>query len=218
AIIIIRRKRFGMNVRQALAFCVAVIIAGFIGCHTLYLLENTDVLLRDGWHFRGVSFFGCLLFAPAITVLLARLFGISAGNATDLLADGLPPFLGTVRIGCYCTGCCGGIPHLLEDGRIYVPPVQLIESGFDFLIFGIILILEKMHIFDRFRLPVFFVLYAPMRFVLEYYRRTGKDILGFSLAQIYSIVIFAVGAVLLIGNSTKNRRTKTKCNNRLTKS
>lgn len=208
AIIIIRRKRFGMKLWQALAFCVAVIIAGFLGCHALYLLENIDVLLRDGWRFRGVSFFGCLLFSPSITVLLARIFKIPVGNATDLLADGLPPFLGTVRIGCYFAGCCGGIPRLLENGRIFVPPVQLVECGFDFLIFGVILILEKKRIFDNFRLPVFFVLYAPVRFVLEFFRRTEKNILGLSLAQIYSVAIFVLGAALLIYKVTKDRRAK----------
>lgn len=205
AVIVLRRARFGLGAWQTAALCAAVILAGFIGCNTLYWLENPDVLSRTGWRFSGFSFFGCLLFAPPVTVLLARFFRIPAGNATDLLADGLPPFLGIVRIGCFLGGCCGGIPHLADNGRIFILPVQLIECGFDFLIFALILLLEKKHIFDSFRLPVFFVLYAPIRFALEFLRETDKNVLGLSLAQVYSIVIFAVGAVCLICKVTKDR-------------
>lgn len=202
----LRRKRYGMNVRQAAALFVIGIVSGYIGCHALFLLENPHVLTDGSWSFKGVSFFGCLLFTPAITVSAARLFKIPAGSSADLLADICPIFLGIGRIGCYLTGCCGGIPRLLENGRIFILPVQLIESGFDFLIFAVILLLEKKHLFDNFRLPVYFLLYAPVRFVLEFYRRTEKNIFGFSVAQIYSVVIFAVGAVLLLCQMQKAKK------------
>lgn len=207
ALVFARRKHFLLNVGQAAALFIIIVAAGYIGCHALFLLENPGALERDGWNFRGVSFFGCLLFAPAITVLLGRIFKIPAGTSADLLADIWPPFLGIGRIGCYLTGCCGGIPRLLENGRIFVLPVQLIESGFDFLIFAVIMILEKKHIFDNFRLPVYFMLYAPVRFVLEFLRKTEKNIFGFSFAQIYSVAIFIVGAAFLLYQMRKTKKT-----------
>ena len=140
------------------------------------------------------------------TVPAARLLKIPAGSSADLLADIWPPFLGIGRIGCYLAGCCGGIPRLLENGRIFILPVQLIESGFDFLIFAVILLLERKHIFDNFRLPVYFMLYAPVRFILEFYRKTEKNIFGFSFAQIYSVVIFAVGAAFLLYQIRKTKK------------
>lgn len=204
AAILPRGKRFGLRAWQTLALCAAALLAGFAGCRFLFLLENYRFLAETGWHARGVSFFGCLLFAPPILLLLARFLKIAAGTATDLLAFGLPPFLGIVRIGCYCGGCCGGIPRLLANGRIFVLPTQLIECGFDFLIFAAIAVLEKKRLFDGFRLPVFFVLYAPVRFALEFFRDTEKNIGGLSLAQLYAAAIFLLGTALLL------RRNKTK--------
>ncbi len=202
-VILFRRKYYGMNSWQTLLFSFSAILSGFAGCNVLYGLENMGEVFRNGWSFTSFSFFGSILFTPLVLMLFALILKIPMGNALDLLALGLPPFLAIVRIGCFCGGCCGGITYFFANGGQFTVPTQLIESCLDVLIFLFLLRLENKHLCCGYHFPIFLVLYGALRFSLEFFRDTPKNLLVFSNGQIYSILVFLIGGTVLLLSRNK---------------
>ena len=90
------------------------------------------------------------------------------------------------RIGCYMAGCCYGVDGL---------PVQLYECFGNFVILGILLLLEKTG--NERRIPQCYLFcYAVLRFILEFFRADAERgaFLWFSTSQWISIgVLICVG-------------------------
>lgn len=94
-------------------------------------------------------------------------------------------------------GCCYGIPCkygfvMKESPNVTRFPVQLVEAGFEILIFLLLLCLEKHN--KKQLLNCYLLLYAPVRFVLEYFR--GDEIRGvwgfISTSQIISLLLVLI--------------------------
>jgi len=124
------------------------------------------------------------------------------------------------RQGCFAAGCCWGKPTNLPWGvefteraheitgvplGVHLHPTQLYESFATFLFF---LFLVWLHRHKRFRGQViltYAVLYAVMRFVIEFFRADQRgDILGLttrtglSTSQLIALLIGAASLVLLV--------------------
>lgn len=103
----------------------------------------------------------------------------------DVTLLGIGTFLAFGRIGCFSVGCCHGRPHKhgVKYGAAHVQagfawyykdvpllPVQLIESGYVFLIVIAGTILLFIHVPPGTVLIVYTVVYGFFRFVLEFFR------------------------------------------------
>lgn len=140
----------------------------------------------------------------------------------DVLAVTFPLFHTIARIGCFLAGCCYGIEREtplsvkytnLENGvnvtamRI---PVQLIEAGFNFVLFIYLLILVKKdewktkHILYRYLL-----IYSTMRFFLEFIRGdTARGVIcGISFSQVIAVGIW----IFVIIRMINTKRIKEEC-------
>ena len=142
-------------------------------------------LFRDS----GIVFYGGMLFFLLSADLSIRRFVLyKRASSWGLTALIVPLFHGFARIGCYFGRCCYGIvtegafsAHFFEH-RL---PVQLMESGFNFLLFVALLLLfyHRRHMRGKL-VRVYLYSYAAFRFLIEFFRddavRGGLGPLSFS--------------------------------------
>lgn len=162
-----------------------------------------------------------LIFILPTFYLLVAIFHVNKACAFDLLGLSLPLYVGFCRVGCFLGGCCYGVPsrrgvsypeeifermpgcRLYSPGRcpgIRVVPIQLVESAIQFAIF--IVLLRWLWTEDLLRGDVLFlylIIYAPSRFVLDFYRReSARPRWGrFSEAQVLCLLTMLVSAISL---------------------
>ena len=142
-------------------------------------------LIRDS----GIVFYGGMLFfLLSVKLSISRFVLFKRASSWGLAALLVPLFHGFARIGCYFGRCCYGIEmggaafsHFFEH-RL---PVQLMEAGFNFLLFVALLLLYFYKKQSRGKLVRGYLLsYAIFRFIIEFFRgdavRGGFGPLSFS--------------------------------------
>ncbi len=137
----------------------------------------------------GIVFYGGMLFYLLSVDLSIRRFVLyKRASSWGLTALMVPLFHGFARIGCYFGRCCYGI---VCEGALFAHffehrlPVQLIESGFNFLLFIVLLMLYYNRKGTRGKLMrAYLWSYASFRFLIEFFRadavRGGFGPLSFS--------------------------------------
>ncbi len=189
-------------------FCV---IGGFIGSKVLFAITQIP------WLIENFSFVNLLLLIPQSGfVFFGGLFGVivvllvmTRGNADfrkkifRLAVPAMPLFHAFGRIGCFLAGCCYGkdlpSPILIGSIKLTQIPVQLMESLTEFILFFIILVIEKKKE-NTDILQVYLVLYAMIRFADEFLR---GDVIrgiyfGISTSQWIAIIILIVYLIRFI--------------------
>lgn len=189
------------------------------------LFRNFSAIINDGMLipfliqiFGGSVFYGGLLGGIGAGVLYLKVTKQSLGDFSDLAALVAPMFHAFGRIGFFLGGCCYGIE--CDFGFVYENalvesangvrrfPVQLVESGFEFLLFALILFMFIKGI-QKHRLFLWYLfIYSIGRFILEFFR--GDEYRGFvgflSTSQFISVFIFAVSLILLIRTNIKYKK------------
>lgn len=187
----------------------------------LLLLQEAPLQALE-YAFGGFVFYGGLLGAILGVWIYCRQYKVPFPPLLDIFAPFIPLAHGFGRIGCFFAGCCYGkeyhgifsvrfpyneqIPELSEVPRV---PVQLIEAGLNFVMFGILFYLAKKKICKRGQMMgIYLIYYTVARFLLEMLRgdelRGGVGIL--STSQLISILLIPVGVYLLTGHMEKNNR------------
>ena len=201
-----RRALYRLSILNAVMFATAGLISGILGCKFLYVIENYKYVVKHGLKLGGFSFFGAALLGPLLMLLLSKPFKLSPAESLDNTAVCVVAMLGTIRIGCFCNGCCGGRIFFFEHFDFSFP-TQLIELACDALILVWLLRTEarpdnRGRLYGRFLLS-----YGIARFFIEFLRSTPKDWLGLSHGQWFSLIAIIAGAVaelLFISRRTVN--------------
>jgi len=168
---------------------------------------------------RGVVAYGGFIGGVAALWAMAHLYRWPMGLTMDLCALGAALGTGFARIGCFLSGCCFGCPSSLpwavrfpagspayvaqlQQGLIpagavsslAVHPVQLYESGFGFLLFGVLLWRSRRWQGSGKVALAFFGLYALFRFGVEYFRCDAVRGIyaGLSTSQYLALAVVAV--------------------------
>lgn len=195
---------------------------GFLGAKLLYLWVSRDMIdwsrffekeyfglvMQGGFVFYG----GVILGIPA-AIWFGKINKIKTLDYMQHIMFLIPWCHGFGRIGCFCGGCCYGVPY---DGPIAVVypkatqaligmpnvplfPVQLVEAICLFVLSGILFFMyAKLH--SRFVIEAYLILYAIIRFVLEDYRYdAARGYLGpLSTSQWISIGMAVIGIASII--------------------
>lgn len=210
---IAKRKAFGLSLFEvfgAVAFTVfgvivgakALYIAGQVIMHgsenAFWTWSNWSAMVKAG----GVLY-GSLFGAIGMIFLFAKIF---ERKATDILALGSIAFFGVnffCRIGCYLAGCCYGVQ--MPNGQLF--PYQMAEAVVCALIFIVFLVWEPEKNHKKLMIPLSLVLYAALRFVLEFFRGDeSRGIWFLSTSQWISLLILPAGLILL--RYMKKQRTQ----------
>ncbi len=206
-------------------------IGVFIGGGLLYGITNIEY-----WHylfeaksfdefltfaaaiFGGSVFYGGLLGGMAAAGIVIRIKKYPADLMTDTAAPAVALFHGFGRIGCFLGGCCYGVEvpwgvtftHSLNESANGVPrmPVQLFESGFEFLLFFFLFLLLKKEKMKGRLFSLYLILYGIFRFIIEYFRGDTYRgfIFGLSTSQFISIFV-VIGAVIFLIHRSLFRKT-----------
>lgn len=170
----------------------------------------------------GLMFYGGFLGAIVALLVYARARRESFLGLSDLICTVLPLGHALGRIGCFFFGCCHGrladsafgvsFPRnspawVLQVGEGLIPetatkslpvlPTQLFEAGANLLVFLLLLFLYRRgNRRDGFIAGLYVMLYAVMRFLLEYTRGDERytTFLSLSISQTIAAGLFLLGA------------------------
>lgn len=222
-------KREQMNAAHITDLVFYIFLSALIGSKLLLLIVDYDYYARD-WHRLlsiyqvGGVFYGGLIFAVLVTVWYVRKRNVNFLQTADVLVMGLAfgQILG--RMGCFFAGCCWGTeappgyplavtftnPYAAEQvgTPLHIPlhPAQLYES---IPMIGVFLILVYSWNHRKFagqQLGLYLILYASLRFTVEFFRGDPRGFLFnglLSTSQFISLFAFVFGIILLYVRSKR---------------
>src|SRR6266850_7763794 len=218
--------RDGLPREKIYDLCLWLLLSSLVGSKLLMFFTEPEYrehplqlfsldFLRSG----GV-FYGGLLGALVTGYFLMRRWKLPWWKTADACAPGIA--LGNVlgRQGCFSAGCCWGKPTTMPWGMKFtelgheitgvptnVPlhPTQLYESFAMLLVFFFLLWLFRHRRFSGQVILAYALLYAAIRFVIEFFRDDPRGDLfglttltGLSTSQLIGIVVGVTSLVLMI--------------------
>ena len=192
-----RKKRYSLNAGQAVLYTVCVMFSGVLGCKLLYTLEH----LGQPFELGGFSFFGAVFLVPVLMILFGKLFRMSSWNSTDAAAICVCAMIGTIRIGCFGNGCCGG--RTLASGFTW--PTQIMESIGDFAILYYLIRTEKEN--KQGLYPRFMICYGILRFIIEFFRESSEGKV-LDMAHVFALISIAIGLSIVLALSELKKKNK----------
>ncbi len=187
-----------------------IILSALIGGRLIYIAEHLNVYFAAPleilklWH-GGMSVYGGFLGAILASVLYFKKHKLDFWQYADAVIFGLPLGLFIGRLGCFFIHDHPGIKTDFFLGVNYPDSVRhdlgLYDSFLGLAIFIIFLFLRRRQWFSGFYVTLFAVCYGAARFFLDFLRAedlVGADprYLGLTLAQYFSIILFAGGIYL----------------------
>lgn len=163
-----------------------------------YLFSDTGAFLQK-YLYGGFVFYGGLYGAVLALWIFAKHVKRDYWQLLAVLLPSLPlvHFMG--RLGCFCMGCCYGIPSRLGIAFSVSPiapngiplfPVQLAEALLVLPLFFLLDYWARIKIDGRRMLGLYLLIYGCCRFCLEFFR--GDDHRGFlgplSISQVISLI------------------------------
>ncbi len=185
------------SVPAALIWTWIVVVISFLGAKLLYLAEGWQTLSTDGITFDGVSFFGAVFVLPVVLYGLCRRMRLPYAAFMDWVSPSLMCMLAVLRIGCWLSGCCGGITYQTGAYTTAVVPVQLMECVLNLMMAVILLVIEANEREPGFLYPSILLGYGAYRFLLEFVRDTPKNLLHLSNGQWLAVLSVILGLVFL---------------------
>jgi phosphatidylglycerol:prolipoprotein diacylglycerol transferase len=192
-----------------------IVVWGFVGARLFELAYDPKPYLADPWEMLRVWHGGLSSFGGFIGATIAFLWFVRRGTlplwkSADALVRALPLALGCGRIGCFLIhdhpgtlayGIGKWLAVRYPDGPRY--DLGMLLGIFDFLMFGLFVWWSKKHrLADGAYLVMFLVIYAPVRFLLDFLRVVDARYWGLTPAQYGCVILFGLG-VYLAGNRSK---------------
>jgi phosphatidylglycerol:prolipoprotein diacylglycerol transferase len=206
---VVRARRIGLDGSRVMDLGIYLIIAALVGAKLMLILVDFDYFRREPGELLSLVraagvFYGGLLAAFAVAVLLIRRYRLPLWKTTDVFAPGIA--LGHVvgRFGCLLAGCCYGRATDVPWGITFTDPAaaanvgtplgiplhptQLYEAGAELLILVFLLATERRgRPFPGRTFWSYLLLYAVSRFAIEFFRGDDRGMLwGLSTSQAVS--------------------------------
>jgi phosphatidylglycerol:prolipoprotein diacylglycerol transferase len=218
---VVRARRAGLDGARVMDLGIYLIIAALVGAKLMLIVVDFDYFRREPGELLSLVraagvFYGGLLAAFAVAVLLIRRYRLPLWKTTDVFAPGIA--LGHVvgRFGCLLAGCCYGRATDVPWGITFTDPAaaanvgtplgiplhptQLYEAGAELLILVFLLATERRgRPFPGRTFWSYLLLYAVSRFAIEFFRGDDRGMLwGLSTSQAVSVVLAPIALAMLI--------------------
>ena len=179
----------------------------------IQMIKSGEITKLQG----GIVFYGGLIGGLLGAMLGTKIAKCRFGDILNSVVPFIPLGHAIGRVGCVMAGCCHGKQY---DGflAIHYPrsvlgvspeqgyfPVQPLESLFNLIIFGTLLLIARKAKRGVTLLGAYLSMYAVARFILEFFRgdESRGIYFGVSLSQWISFGLFAVGALCIIFGAKK---------------
>lgn len=210
---LLRRK---MDIEAAEGFVIAAMVGGVLGARLLYVASHVGEFgsapfsALAFWQ-AGLSFYGGLIGAAALVILVAYRWRVPIPKLADAVAPSLALGIAIGRLGCFSNGCCNGTPtglpwaisftNTLSAARplgIPLHPAQLYESFASFALFAVLLWLRPRLMEDGLLFGSWLFGYGVYRFLVEFVRVNPDVVFGMSGSQLFSLAIILVSGLVLL--------------------
>lgn len=228
ATFVLRReaRALGLPVRDVMEIAIVVLPGAWIGSRLGWAILDAprEVLLEDPLRLLyggGYTFFGGVVFTVLLVTLASRRKGLDPARVLDAAGPSLAFGIGIGRLGCLGSGCCHGRPadfpfgvsapwavHYYTPGHIpealrgvALHPSPLYEAWTGLLIYtALVRWRQRLNPPPGELILGFFVLYGPMRALLEVFRGDlERAFVGtFSNAQLYGLATSALALALIL--------------------
>lgn len=204
-------KRKGMDAAKIESLAFWTILAAFAGArvfHVLfyepgyYVAHPSEIL--SVWK-GGFSSFGGFFGAAAFAAWRIRKLGLGFLKVADVAMPATVLGLGCGRIGCFLIhDHPGTLAHgAWEWAAVRYPEgprydLGLLLAVFDFLLFGLFLIMARKPRRDGWTLALFLLAYAPVRFALDFLRTADIRYAGLTPGQYGSVLLFCAGLFVML--------------------
>lgn len=220
-VVVARCRRLSFPRADAVNLFALCIVGALAGAKLVFLFTNVpravrrwDLVTAHPWEALlalggGLVFYGGVIGGLLTALWYLRRFRLDFAAAADLFAPAIPAGHMLGRVGCFLGGCCYGaeaswgpvFTHspLLEANGVPRLPVPLFEAAGNLLICLALLWYERRPHPPGRALALYLLLYAPLRFTLEFFRGdvVRGFVLGVSTSQWISMLLFAAGLLWL---------------------
>jgi phosphatidylglycerol---prolipoprotein diacylglyceryl transferase len=186
--------------REQLALGLAAFIGGTFAARLPFVFPSDEPFFsRAAWLADGKTVTTGLAGAYLAVELTKWWMGIRAKTG-DALAVPLAAALAIGRWGCFCNGCCSGVPTDLPWGVDFgdgVPrhPTQVYESLFHAAMAGVLLVIARRRLIPHQRLKLYLIAYCAYRFLTEFIRPEPRLAGGLTFYQWFVLPCAATLAV-----------------------
>ena len=213
---------------------LVVIFSALVGAKILLVISDFQYYSQNIREIFSLStlrsagvYYGGLLLALVAAIWYLRRKHLPAWTIADLAAPGIAIGQALGRLGCFSAGCCYGKPTELAWGitftsqyahdnvgvplNIALHPTQLYESIGAFCLFMFLMWrLSRKHFTGQILLE-YLMLYAPLRFVIEFYRYDDRGFVLYELlstSQFIAILIFVGSTAVYCYLRHRNRKAQ----------
>jgi len=242
-----RAKKQGIDIDWLPDLSLVILVTSLLGSRFFYVIRHLDEFKGHLWDMinpiqstgeigiGGLSMFGGLVLAIPGSIIYLRLKKLNVQKIADIVAPSIMLGLGVARLGCFLNGCCFGKPTSCFLGVSFPPdspagyffpnahlfPIQLVASLKGFLIFGILLFIERFKKsggfigFDGFTFWLMLALYSVGRFTIDFFRYYEKSMVfariggvSLSLNQALTVLMFIISIFMWNHLRLKAKRLK----------
>lgn len=221
-----RGRKYDLSSETILDLLFGVLVSSIVGVRLMFVLTHPGdfhpwyraFFIWDG----GLTLYGGIGLATFTVWYMTRRRGIPFLVIADIFSPGVILGIGITRIGCFLAGCCYGSPTdcscgvtfpadasaSLQYGQVPVLPSQLFSSAGGFLIFGLLLLLERVWDYRGATFARFLLLYGLSRFLVDFTRFYEPEqvvMFGWSNNQWISIGMMAAGLAAMIVFARRSR-------------
>ncbi len=211
-------RLYGISDQTVSDLFFTILVSAILGARFLYVIINFDdykanpLEIFQIWN-GGLVFFGGFIFATLASVIFLRIKQMDIWKTGDILAPGLALGHSVGRFGCLFAGCCYGKtcdlpialtfthPDSLAPLHLPLHPTQLYMVASNFLLFLILLAIQKRKRFNGMVFLSYVMLYSIFRAVVEYFRGDFRGDFFFeflSMSQGIGLVVSFVALGILI--------------------
>ena len=217
AICYFRAPSHGIESEQVLNFAIICIPAAIIGARAYYVIFNWDYYSGDIYRILnirggGLAIHGGLILGLATAALLCYFWKVRPLNLMDLCVPGIALAQSIGRWGNYFNSEAHGGPTdlpwaVIINGESY-HPTFLYESIWCFILFLVLLYVDKHRGFEGQVVLLYGILYSLERFFVEALRTDSLMIGPFKQAQVLSLCIIIVCVIFYIILKRRSDRLK----------
>ncbi len=213
-----RVDHFSKNRKLAFDIALLLMASGFVGGRLMHVFyEEWDhyklhpELILYFWN-GGFVFLGGLICCLITGYFFARIKKIKFSEWADFFTPIFSLSHAFGRIGCFLAGCCFGSQCILPWAYAGRHPTALYLAGGEFLIFLLLLLVEKKRIFQLqgALFVLWLLLHSLMRFYVEFYRDDFRGVFlqvpvfgSLSVSQVISLFIIIGCVAFFIYNRVK---------------